>query len=123
MLRITKLRFRNLVMILRGLKKVIMERGIGCTELSRLSGIHINTIRNYLTGNTDPAVTKAKQIAESLSLSLDYIWGDDDTVLQLSNAKIIKLELARDILSSYDRLPPFRFREYLEDKIKQYRGS
>ena len=52
---------------MRGLRKVLMEKGMWSTELARKSGLISNTINNYVNSKTVPNVIYGAKIAKSLS--------------------------------------------------------
>lgn len=60
------------------LEEVLAERGIKKKWLAEKVGIDRNTLNNLIAG-TVPRLTLARQIAKTLSLSVDYIWPDEES--------------------------------------------
>lgn len=62
-------------------EKIIKEKHISIYRLSKLTGIHENTLRNYKkgyrrSGASEPSFTNACKIADALGVSLDDLRGD-----------------------------------------------
>ena len=91
---------------MRGLKKVMIEKDIWCTELSRRTGLLPNTINNYVNAKSYPTVINAIKIAKGLGVTLNYIWGE---------------ERKSDILEKYCKCTDSaEFLNYLKEKKAQY---
>lgn len=65
-------------MSLRELRK---SKGLSQIELSKLSGIRQSTISQYENGSRKPSMSKAKKLADALSVTLDDIF----LLLNISN--------------------------------------
>ena len=68
------------------LKKILNDKGVTMTELSKRTGITYNMIKKYCSGNADPTFSYAQLIAQELELSLDdfmsYTPASDKSMLQ-----------------------------------------
>ncbi|MFN0082706.1 MAG: helix-turn-helix domain-containing protein [Ferruginibacter sp.] len=65
------------------------EKGFSQDELAKKVGIISITIGRYERDEINPSVDTAAKIAEALNVSLDYLVGNADTVLEKSMVKKI----------------------------------
>ena len=54
------------------LNKLIQEKNITITEVSKSTGIAKSTLHNLMNG-TEPSLSKAQKLAEYFNVSLDYL--------------------------------------------------
>ena len=97
---------------MRGLRKVLMEKGMWSTELARKSGLISNTINNYVNSKTVPNVIYGAKIAKALNVSMDYIWGNEE----YEDPKSIRIALINEILSKYYDSSTVEFMKFLAEK-------
>lgn len=57
---------------------IIRERGVKCTQLSGMTGIHYDTLRRKLAGQRDFTVPEMESILDALGMALDIIPAEDD---------------------------------------------
>lgn len=55
------------------LKKLIQERGITISYLSKASGVAQQTLHNWMTGTEPRSLIQVKKVADYFGVSLDYI--------------------------------------------------
>lgn len=60
------------------------DRKISQEELSKKIGVHQNVIGRYERGEAKPSIEMATQLAEALEVSLDYLVGSTDVLLEKS---------------------------------------
>ena len=69
----TKQMFSNLDIFEKWLSDEIKAQGLSVTKLSKISGVHPNTIRNYLAHRCDPTLYNAWLLVNALGYSLGAI--------------------------------------------------
>lgn len=60
------------------INKALYEKGLTIKYLSEKTGIHRNTIRNYIRNDVEPSFFNICCIAQVLDLSLEYLAGWED---------------------------------------------
>lgn len=55
------------------LKRQLEDRNITTVRLSKLSGVHPNTIRNYLSGRCEPTFYNVRCIVNALGYRLEAV--------------------------------------------------
>lgn len=58
------------------LNEILGERNLTVTNLSALSGVHRNTIDNYINRGTNPTLPVLKALKDALGCSWEYLLGD-----------------------------------------------
>lgn len=69
----TKQMYSNMNNFGKWLSHQLNERNITVTKLSRVSGVHPNTIRNYLAGRCEPSFYNVVQIVKALGYELEAV--------------------------------------------------
>ncbi len=60
------------------LKKILDDRNLRATDLSRLTGIQKSSISDWLNGKYEAKLDKIERIAKALSVSPSYLAGWED---------------------------------------------
>jgi len=60
----------------RNLARVMEDRGISQSELSRRSGIHVTTISRIIHGHLEPSVTTAEKLAEAAEMTAEKLFSE-----------------------------------------------
>ena len=47
-------------------------------QLAKISGIHVNTLYRYVTGRSEPTMSKLLLLSQSLGVSVDWLVGNDE---------------------------------------------
>lgn len=55
------------------LRKTLAERNLKVSQLSRATGISVQTLHNWMAGQAPRKIDQVKQVADHLNLSLDYL--------------------------------------------------
>lgn len=68
------------------LKKLLKEKDITASQLSRSSGVPVQTISNWLSGQSPRSITQLKTVADLLGVDLDYLcFGESKPIVQDKN--------------------------------------
>lgn len=87
------------------LLKVLNERGITASDLSRLSGVGKSDISNYLNGKYLPKQDKVYYIAKALDVDPGWLITGVEQTRPHEEAEAPKTEEARILATGIDRLP------------------
>lgn len=88
------------------LKKIMREKNITQSDLSRMSGIHLNTISRIMTGKQSPKYKSLEQIALALEMNVAELFGIGSWDFDKDELNVIiyliekEIECVKDIESS-----------------------
>ena len=57
------------------LDSIMQQRRLYPSDVSRLTGIKVRMIHNYISGTCQPSAFMVKKLAEGLNVSADYLLG------------------------------------------------
>lgn len=92
------------------LSQLRKEKGLTQQDLAELAGTHPNVIGKYELGLAIPSVDMAARLAKVLNVSIDYLAGNDDMVVDnrlMDKIKsLLKLpeEVKNSVMYSLDKL-------------------
>ena len=92
------------------LQKARKERKVSQDELAKSLGVHAPIIGRYERGEVNPSIEVATKIADSLGVSLDYLTGlsdqllDKEIVKQINDLQGLKPEDQQHILKTLGAL-------------------
>ncbi|MBK2126077.1 LexA family transcriptional regulator, partial [Fangia hongkongensis] len=87
--------------LIKNIKKLILEYGINELELSKHIQIPQSTLNKLLTGNTkDPKITVIRKIADYFSTSIEQLY--DDTTAQVNMGKKVAPIISWQECASFD---------------------
>lgn len=69
----TKQMYSNLTDFAEWLRQTMSEQGINVTKLSKISGVHPNTIRNYLAHRCEPTHYNVLLLVDALGYALEAV--------------------------------------------------
>ena len=70
---------KEMTVFAKRLEYYALEHELKYSEISRITGIHPNTLYSYLYHGHNPAADKIIKICKALNLSADYMLGLRDT--------------------------------------------
>lgn len=86
------------------LSKILAEKGIKASELSRLSGVTEASISEYLNGKKEPMGKQSIAIAKALNVSLDELWETGFKDYSLEELKSGFLRIHDGAITEYNKL-------------------
>lgn len=76
------------------LKSLMSERNLSVKDLSKLSGIPVSTLHEWLGGRTPRDLVKVKKVAEALKISFNQLlFGEPDEHESISLQQLLKEDL------------------------------
>lgn len=103
------------------LEAAIATKGLSRRELGRLSGVHANTLNNWVSGeSTRPQPTQLRRVAQALGVSYEWLRTGEGPMLPPLEPLSFNEKLARDTQALSSRPPgPLGFENSLLKVVQQ----
>lgn len=85
-------------------QRLLDEKGLKNSDISRLTGISNMTLSDWKRGKSTPKADKMKKIAEVLSVSVDYLLNGTETIIEIDTDFIAELTRNKRLLEYAKRM-------------------